>query len=285
MLLKEDDFTVIKANWNEKHENIKEIIEELNLTETGFVFLDDNPMERDCVKTFLPDISVPNLHDVYSYLDMLDKAGYFEVIGIFNEDVKRNDYYKANIMRQKYQSEFSDYKEYLLSLNMTANISNFNADNYARVTQLINRTNQFNLTTKRCTLSEIQTFATDSKYITLCADLKDRFGNNGIVTSLIGEVINKDILNINLWVMSCRVFKRELEYALFDVLVDLCKENKVNKIIGVYIETEKNHIVKDLYKDLGFSLFEEKDRLFKWEYNIPEVYKYKNHVIEVKTNE
>lgn len=281
-LLDEDDFTIIKANWNEKHENIKEIIKELNITETGFVFLDDNPMEQDCVKSFLPDIAVPRLKDVFSYIEVLDNAGFFEVTGLFDEDIKRTDYYKENILRQNYRSEFKDYREYLKSLEMTCNISDFKTENFARVTQLINKTNQFNLTTRRYTLSDIQAFSADDKYITLCADLNDRFGNNGIVTALIGELIDKGTLEINLWVMSCRVFKRDLEYALFDALINQCKKNNITKIIGVFIETDKNNIVKSLYQDLGFELIKENNGYVIWEYNIPVDYENKNKVIEVK---
>lgn len=280
-LLDEQDFSVIKANWNEKYSNIKEIISELNLMESGFVFLDDNPIERDSVKAFLPHIAVPKLDDVFTYLDVLNNAGFFEVTGLLNEDIKRSEYYKANIERQNYKLEFKNYQEYLKSLDMTCNVFSFNDDNIARVTQLVNKTNQFNLTTKRYSLSEIQAFASDDKFIAISADLNDRFGYNGIVTSLLAQKIGVSTIKIELWIMSCRVFKRDMEYALFDALVDICKTISIDKIIGVYIKTDRNTIVSNLYQELGFSYKDEKDDETIWEYKIPIDYNKKNKVIEV----
>ena len=167
---------------------------------------------------------------------------------------------------------------------MKARITPFLEDYRPRVTQLINKTNQFNFTTRRYTEAEIESICADPSYITLCADLKDKFGDNGITAALIASA-GGSAANIDLWVMSCRVFRRNLEHATFDELVRECKARGINKITGRYIKTAKNGVIKTAYADFGFNLIEGNEDDGLWEYVIPEDYQKKNNEMEVLRNE
>jgi len=279
-VLNKSDFICFKANWDEKYVNVSEIVKELNIMSDSVIFIDDNPVERDSVRRFIPSIAVPELRNPENYINILDKSGYFEVTTLSEDDIKRAKNYKDNQARELFKTQFSDYSEYLQSLNMKCTVSGFQSKLIPRITQLINKTNQFNLTTKRYTQSEVEELLQDNSYITLCADLQDKFGDNGIVTAIIGK-INGEILAIELWVMSCRVFKRNLEYAMFDEIVGICQKRNIRKLIGLYRPSGKNSLVKDFYKNLGFLLSYESDNECKWEYSVPKHYQNKNKVIEV----
>ncbi|NLK97838.1 MAG: HAD-IIIC family phosphatase [Epulopiscium sp.] len=284
-ILKEEDFTIIKANWDEKYKNIKDICEEINLLPESMVFLDDNEMERDSVETFIPEIKTLVLSDPMYYRKVLDQGGYFESVGFTEDDKHRTEFYKANMERENSKTLFDNYNDYLSSLEMKASISSFSEKNIVRVTQLINKTNQFNLTGVRYTQSELETISYSENHITLCSRLTDRFGDNGIVTSIVGEISNPKELTITSWVMSCRVFKRNLEHMMFDLLVEQCRIKGIKRILGIYINTGKNKPANDFYNELGFSKYICSDEKTQWEYIIPENYKKMNQVIEVLKNE
>ena len=285
-ILKEEDFTIIKANWDEKYKNIKDICEEINLLPESMVFLDDNEMERDSVETFIPEIKTLVLSDPMYYRKVLDQGGYFESVGFTEDDKHRTEFYKANMERENSKTLFDNYNDYLSSLEMKASISSFSEKNIVRVTQLINKTNQFNLTGVGYTQSELETISYSENHITLCSRLTDRFGDNGIVTSIVGEISNPKELTITSWVMSCRVFKRNPEHMMFDLLVEQCRIKGIKRILGIYINTGKNKPANDFYNELGFSKYICSDEKTQWEYIIPENYKKMNQVIEVlKMNE
>ena len=176
------------------------------------------------------------------------------------------------------QKQFSDYREYLKSLCMKALITDFDPISIQRIAQLTNKTNQFNLTTLRCTENDIRAMQTNSNYICMCGRLTDRFTDNGIVTVLAGEIINNN-LHIRLWLMSCRVLKRELEYLMMNELINNVKAMNVDEIIGYYLPTGKNGMVKELFKDLGFSL-KSKDDKGNTVWNI-KVQEYKPHRVYI----
>lgn len=267
-ILNKNDFISFKANWNEKYKNILEISNEINIGTDSMVFIDDNPVERDIVKNNISDISIIELTKPENYLNILDKSNFFELTILSNDDKSRNEFYKANIQRNLNSANFEDYNSYLKSLNMKCEIETVNEKNILRVTQLINKTNQFNFTTKRYTESEIRLILNSEYYFTLSIRLKDKFGDNGIVSVVIAS-IHSEYVKIDLWVMSCRVFKRNLEFAVFDEIIKKCVDLNVNKIRGIYIPSKKNIIIKDFYNSLGFKKIEQIDNTEFWEYIIP----------------
>ncbi|MCM1299432.1 MAG: HAD-IIIC family phosphatase, partial [[Eubacterium] siraeum] len=185
-VLKPEDFTLIKANWEPKSLNIEQTAKELNLLPESIVFADDNPAEREIVKGAL-GCEAPPMDSVERYIHTLNKGGYFEVTNFSEDDLKRGEMYRQNAERAKMQSAFADYGDYLNSLEMHAEIKDFSPMDLARITQLTNKSNQFNLTTKRFTPAETERVFESSDYVRLCGRLTDKFGDNGIVSIVIGK--------------------------------------------------------------------------------------------------
>lgn len=258
-----DDFICIKANWQPKDRNLAEIAEELNLGADAFVFVDDNPAERHIVSEQIPGVAVPDIHTPEEYLRILDRSAFFEVTSFSADDSKRNEMYKANAERSRMQASFADYKDYLKSLEMQAEIAPFCAEYIPRISQLTNKSNQFNLTTLRCSTADIEAMASSEEWITLYGKLEDRFGDNGVVAVLAAQLVQKAAdpsgtqpveteAQIRLNLMSCRVLKRDMELAMLDVLVEKAKEKGASRLVGVYLPTKKNGMVAELYSELGF---------------------------------
>lgn len=280
--LKPDDFVIIKANWNPKNLNIKEIAEELNLGADSFVFVDDNPAERRICSDYVEGIATPEIDIPENYITIIDRNGYFEVTNFSNEDLKKNELYKDNAKRSQMMATFENYDEYLKSLKMKAEISEFKPIYLERISQLSNKSNQFNLTTKRYSLADIEEVNNDSNYIKLYGKLEDIFGDNGVITVVIGNIKNKNELHIDLWIMSCRVLKRNMEFAMMDMLVKKAKERNIETIYGYYYPTAKNKMVNNFYDIQGFeevSSDEEGNKVYKLDISN---YKNKNNVIEVE---
>lgn len=191
------------------------------------------------------------MEGVEGYIHTLDKGGYFEVTNFSADDLKRGEMYKQNAERAKLKASFADYGEYLDSLEMRGTIEDFSVINLARITQLTNKSNQFNLTTRRYTQTEMERVFESDEYIRLCGRLEDKFGDNGIVSVVIGH-IEGNVLDVELWLMSCRVLKRDMELAMLDCLVKAAKEKGIETIRGYYYPTKKNGMVKELYGDFGF---------------------------------
>lgn len=276
-----DDFIVFKANWNPKDQNYKEIAAALNLLPESLLFIDDNPAERHIVSEQLPGVIAPEIGEIHQYIQRIDRGGYFEVTTLSADDSKRNEMYKENAKRVELQASFENYKDYLLSLKMEADIKAFEPVYMARIAQLTNKSNQFNLTTRRYTQSEIEEIAQNDQYITLYGKLKDCFGDNGIVSVIIGS-INGDTCDIALWLMSCRVLKRDMEFAMMDGLVHKCRKLGLRTIKGYYYPTAKNVMVKDIYALQGFTkICEEDNGNTVWSFSIDEEYIEKNSVIKV----
>jgi len=289
-VLKESDFASFKANWNPKSVNIKETADELNLGLDSFVFVDDNPAEREIIRCNYPEVEVIEINgdSPEHYILAIDRAGYFEITNLSKDDLKRNEMYKANVERQKAQNAYSNYDEYLRSLEMKGEIREFQPIYMSRIAQLTNKSNQFNLTTRRYSQSEIEEASSDSTKITLYGKLEDKFGDNGVVSVIIGS--RKDgafgertELHIDLWIMSCRVLKRDMEYAMMDALAESCIKNGVKRIVGYYYPTKKNGMVKDFYESQGFEkIFEDSEGNTIWEYILQNDYIKKQCVIQVK---
>ncbi len=279
--LKPEDFIIIKANWNPKNINTKDIAEELNLGADSFVFVDDNPAERKIVKTYIEGIATPEIDIPENYIRIIDKNAYFEVTNFSEEDIKKTELYKDNAKRSQMMATFDNYDDYLKSLKMVAEISTFKPIYLERISQLSNKSNQFNLTTKRYSLADIEEVANSDDYIKIYGKLEDIFGDNGVITVVIGNIKNKTELHLDLWIMSCRVLKRNMELAMMDELVKRATAKKITTIYGYYYPTQKNKMVKDFYDDLGFELVStdsKGNKTYKLELAN---YENKNNVIEV----
>ena len=251
-VLRPDDFVAIKANWDPKDRNLQAIAEELNLGVDSFVFADDNPAERAIVAAQLPGVETPALDGAENYIKTLDHGGYFEVTALSGEDLKKTELYHANAERRRAQAAFADYGAYLDSLAMKATIRPFEPLYLQRIAQLTNKSNQFNLTTLRCSEEDIRAMSTDPAWLCLYGKLEDRFGDNGVVTVVAGQQEGA-LLHLRLWLMSCRVLKRGMEDAMMDAVVADAAARGVKTICGYYYPTAKNAMVKEFYAEMGFA--------------------------------
>src|ERR1700677_1590833 len=253
-ILKLEHFAAFKANWEPKHENILAIARELNLGANSFVFVDDNPAERAIVEAQIPGIAVPNVgSDISNFVAILEAARYFESISLSKDDLQRVRQYEENTQRANVEARFANYGEYLDSLEMTAEIGLFKPVYMERIAQLTNKTNQFNLTTRRYTVADME-FAVTNGHIGIYGKLADRFGDNGLVSVVLGRIEGPD-LHLDLWLMSCRVLKRDMELAMLDYVTELAHKTDIRTIYGYYLPTAKNGIVADHYEKIGFTLF------------------------------
>ncbi len=283
-ILQKDDFVTIKANWNPKSINLAETAQEMALLPESYVFVDDNPAERAIIAAQVPGAAVPEIDRVENYIRVLDRSGFFEVTSLSNDDLKRTEMYQENAKRSQLQASFTNYEEYLKSLEMKGEIQGFVPVYMSRIAQLTNKSNQFNLTTKRYTQAEIEEVASDKDHITLYGRLVDKFGDNGVVSIVIGRIEgeNREELHMELWIMSCRVLKRDMEFAMMDELVEKARNMGIKKIIGYYYPTAKNMMVKEFYGLQGFTkILEDSEGNTTWMFEITDNYEKKQHVIEV----
>ena len=268
MVLKRSDIACFVANWTDKAANIRDIANRLNIGLDAMVFVDDNPFERQIVRRELPVVAVPELpEDPALYAACLADAGYFEGLHLTAEDLGRTRQYQANIERDSLLSATTDVESYLRSLNMEAQWSRFNRVGQQRVVQLINKTNQFNLTTKRTDEATITGLIADPKALTLQIRLLDQFGDNGIIAVIIGrfEIASTD-MSIDTWLMSCRVLGRGVEQTILNLIVEQARQLGAYRLIGEYRPTAKNGMVREHYAKLGFTPLAELDGgVTRWE--------------------
>jgi FkbH-like protein len=256
MALALDDIALFVANWDNKVDNIRYIQNVLNIGFDSMVFLDDNPFERNMVRTHLPEVMIPELpEDPALYLEYLRKLNLFETASFSEEDTQRTKQYQEEAQRVVAQKNYTNEDEFLQSLNMVAEILPFNKFNTPRVAQLSQRSNQFNLRTVRYTEQEIVKIANSSEHIHLTFSLRDKFGDNGLIAAVILQK-RSDALFIDTWFMSCRVLKRGMEQFTLNMLVAEARKAGFKKIIGQYIQTSRNSMVKGHYPGLGFSPLE-----------------------------
>lgn len=280
-VLRPDDFLLIKANWEPKSLNIEQIAQQLNILPDSLVFADDNPAEREIVRQQTAGVTAPEIGRPEDYIRVLDRGGYFEVTSLSDDDRKRNEMYQANLKREQQQASFADYADYLRSLEMTGVVRPFEPVYMGRIAQLTNKSNQFNLTTQRFTQAQIEQMAADEKYITLYGKLADKFGDNGVVSVVIAEK-NGNCAHIRLWLMSCRVLKRDMELAMLDGLAERCLAEGISTLYGYYYPTAKNNMVREFYGQLGFErISEDEAGNTGWKLSLTG-YENKNHVIEVE---
>src|SRR5271163_248916 len=254
MLLKLEHIAVFQANWNDKATNIQAIAEELSLGLDAMVFLDDNPVERGLIRKLLPQVAVPELPDDPAfYARTLAAGGYFEAVAFATEDLKRAGFYQDNAKRANLQKQVGGVDAYLASLDMTITFQPFDATGRARIVQLINKSNQYNLTTRRYTDPEIVDAESDPEVFTLQVRLADIFGDNGMISVIICRPAQDGIWEIDTWLMSCRVLGRKVEHMVLSEILQHARRAGIYKLAGTYRPTERNQLVLDHYAKLGFS--------------------------------
>ena len=259
MLLKLEHIAVFQANWNDKATNIQAIATELSLGLDSIVFLDDNPVERGLVRQLLPQVAVPELpEDPAYYARTLAAAGYFEAVTFADEDLKRAAFYQDNAKRASLQKQVGGVDAYLTSLDMTIMFQPFDVMGRARIVQLINKSNQYNLTTRRYTHPEIVDAENDPEVFTLQVRLADIFGDNGIISVVICRPAAPGVWEIDTWLMSCRVLGRKVEQMVLREMLEHARAAGICKLVGVYRPTERNMLVIDHYSKLGFTEVGEK---------------------------
>lgn len=252
MILRMEDISVFVANWETKVDNIRYIQSILNIGFDSMVFIDDNPFEREIVRSEIHDIEVPELPvDPSLYLEFLKGLNLFETTSFSTEDGERTKQYQEEAKRSSVKKLFTSEQDYLKSLSMKSHVKPFDNFTIPRIAQLTQRSNQFNLRTKRYSEQDIVLMLESECYNTLSFTLEDKFGENGLIAAVILEEKN-NMLFIDTWIMSCRVLKRGMEQFIINELVKIAKAKRINQLIGEYIPTQKNVIVKDLYETLGF---------------------------------
>jgi FkbH-like protein len=254
MILRLKDIAVFKANWNNKVDNITSIQQILNIGFDSMVFLDDNPFERNMVREAIQDITVPELpQDPAEYLEYLYSLNLFETASYSVEDANRTEQYHLKLQLEETQSFFDNENDFLKSLNMLSDVKHFNSFSIPRVAQLSQRSNQFNLRTVRYTEEDIKSIVDSDRYITFSFTLEDKYGDNALICAIILEKLNSKELFIDTWIMSCRVLKRGMEIFVLNTIASYTLKNGYQTLIGEYIPTDKNALVKDHFADLGFN--------------------------------
>jgi FkbH-like protein len=259
MVLKLEDIACFVANWSDKAGNIRHIAERLNIGVDSLVFVDDNPFERNIVRRELPAVAVPELpEDPAFYAQCIADAGYFEALRVTAEDFERGGQYRANIAREDLRASHTDLDGYLKSLNMELRWQPFDRVGLQRIVQLINKTNQFNLTTRRYTEADVLAIMNTPGALTLQLRLLDSFGDNGIIGIVIGKPVDRSIW-LDTWLMSCRVLGRQVEEATMNLVAAQARQLGAVRLVGEYIPTKKNGMVRDHYQKLKFENVESKD--------------------------
>jgi FkbH-like protein len=254
MLLRLPDFAAFEANWNDKAHSIRAIAQRLSLGLESFVFLDDNPVEREWIRSQLPEVAVVDAGpSIFYYVQCLDRERYFYPLALSAEDQARAEQYRTESTREQMRAAAQSLEQFLLDLRLRASVTPITGANLARVAQLTNKTNQFNLTTRRYTDEQIRTLAADPNGWTAAFHLADRMGDYGLIGVLFcTPAESPHRWEIDTWLMSCRALGRQMEKYIFDRLIEAAQARGVREIIGIYRPTAKNGLVADLYDQLGF---------------------------------
>jgi FkbH-like protein len=268
MVLKRDDIACFVANWNDKAENIRHIRDTLNIGFDSMVFLDDNAFERDLVRSLLPDVVVPNLpEDPADYVRAISELNLFETTTFSAADLERSELYRLEGLRQQERATFGSIDEFLRSLKMQITIARFDSYHLPRIAQLIQRSNQFNLTTRRRTEADCTDLMNNPLFIPLYAGLSDRLGDHGLISIVILER-TRDELAIRDWLMSCRVVKRGVEQALMNEVFLQAHSLGLKRVTGEFIPTAKNGMVQDFFAQFGFEKVWEREGRTTWQADV-----------------
>jgi len=254
MILHLEDISIFVTNWENKVDNIKFIQSILNIGFDSMVFIDDSLFERNMIRKLIPEINVPELpEDPVEYTSYLRSLNLFETISYSDEDSDRTKKYQCEAEREKFKISFYSIDDYLKNLNMIAEVAEFDDYSIPRIAQLTQRSNQFNLRTKRYSEQDINKIRESNQYITRYFKLEDKFGEYGVISIVILKKIDSKSVFIDTLIISCRVLKRGMEEFIFNKIVKLAVSEGYNKIIGEYLPTPKNTLVKDIFKEFGFT--------------------------------
>ena len=260
MILRREDITCFVANWDDKATNLRRIAAQLDIGIDSLLFVDDNPFERALVRRELPDVMVPELgEDPSNYVDTIAASGWLEAVSVTSDDLARTGQYQANAQREKVKNTITDMDAYLNSLSMKLRWRGFDPGGVSRIAQLINKSNQFNLTTRRYSEAEVEAVMNDPAAIHLQLRLSDSFGDNGMISVLIARCDEGREAIIDTWLMSCRVLGRGVETAALDLLVEQARERGFSRLVGRYLPSAKNSMVAEHYQKLGFTQIERGD--------------------------
>jgi FkbH-like protein len=287
MVLHKEDITIFVANWENKAENIKRIREALDIGYDSIAFLDDNPFERNLVRSILPDVVVPELpEDPADYVKYLAELNLFETTAFSQEDSSRADLYRTEFERRASVAAFASFDEYLASLEMRICVARFEPSRLGRIAQLLQRSNQFNLTTHRYNQAECEKMMLDADCIPLYASLRDRFGDHGLISIIVARRVQAEgVLDITDWLMSCRVLTRGVEECLMNHMVAEAARLHLKAVCGHYIPTAKNAMVKEFFGRFGFEKFEETPQgCTHWRLSVAD-YRYPKHYIQAEMEE
>jgi FkbH-like protein len=287
MVLKMQDIACFVANWNDKASNLRLIAEQLNIGIDSLVFVDDNPFERNIVRRELPMVAVPEMPEDPAFYPMcLANAGYFEALQITTEDLERGGQYRANMARESLRASHTDLEGYLKSLNMELRWQPFDRVGLQRVVQLINKTNQFNLTTQRYTEADVLAIMNSGDAaVTLQLRLIDQFGDNGIIGIVIGKLTGANV-QVDTWLMSCRVLGRQVEEATMNLLAAESRRVGAGAVIGEYRPTKKNSMVREHYRKLGFEQLPGEDQgTTRWTLSLTEFQPFPTFIKTVRSEQ
>jgi FkbH-like protein len=263
--LRLEDFAAFRANWNPKIDNIRQIAHMLNIGLDSFVFIDDNPVERDLVRTHLPMVEVPELpQDVSDYIEAIERHCFFETVNLSAEDRDRTRLYRENSARAELMNNYTNIDDYLASLDMVAIAADLDEFHLPRMAQLINKSNQFHLTGTRYTDAELQRLSRMPNYAIRYFKLSDRFGDNGLISVIVGKQGAGADFIIDTWVMSCRVLGRTMEEFVCQDVAVVAREFRCNAVVGRYVPSAKNKLVASLYERLGFEKISESNGTTEW---------------------
>ncbi len=254
MRLRQEDIALFVASWDPKPDLVRRVAETLDLGMDALVFVDDNPVEREAVRRALPDVDVLVLPEEPSgYVRALASYPYFEVLALTDDDVRRTEQYRGRALVREAQDSSASLDDFLADLAMEAAVGPFTAPAMPRIAQLVNKTNQFNVTARRRSASELERLGADDRYVTLAGRLRDRFTDHGLVGVLIAEgAVGDDRLEIDTWLMSCRVIGRTFEQHMLHELAAAAASRGHRQLVGRYVRTDRNDLVSDLYARLGF---------------------------------
>ena len=276
-LINDKVLSAYRINWQNKAENIKSIAEELNIGTDSFVFIDDNPIERGLVKEFLPEVEVPEFPTKpYELVDFFWKVynEYFTAYELSNEDLKKTEQYKENFFRNESKKVFANMDDYLRSLDIVVDIIPANDGNISRLAQMTQKTNQFNLRTQRYTEEDLKTKMNNGSHV-FCANVKDKFGDNGITIECIVEEGKEDLF-LDTYLLSCRILGRDIEKITLLSIIQKLMEQTGKSIKAEYIPSKKNAMTKEFLEKVGFVLDKEtEDGVKEYSFN-------PNQKIEIK---